>query len=193
MRKPKVAFVGFGEVNTPREIIEGKCKAAVQALQKLDLDLIITPPVSDDPKGKTAARAIRQLHNKQFDLLIVCLAGWIPSQAVIRVANEFAHIPMVLWGLAGHTKNGTLYTTADQAGTTALRQVMADMGYCFKYVYDFPGKPSKTDQIEDFARAALARNELKHSKVGMMGCRDMKLYGTMYDTISLRTKVGPEV
>ncbi len=32
----KVAFLGFGEVNTPIDIIIGKCKAAEEGLKKRD-------------------------------------------------------------------------------------------------------------------------------------------------------------
>jgi len=79
-------------------------------------------------------RAIRDLKKDDFDFLIVCIAGWIPSHTVIRVISEFKDKPMILWGLAGKTgrENGRLATTAAQAGTTALRKPMEDMGYIFK-------------------------------------------------------------
>ena len=44
----KVAFVGFGEVNTPVELIVGKCAAAEQALRAEGLDLVSVYPVTDD-------------------------------------------------------------------------------------------------------------------------------------------------
>lgn len=36
----KVAFVGFGEVNTPKEIIVNKCEKAAKSLGNAGLDLI---------------------------------------------------------------------------------------------------------------------------------------------------------
>jgi hypothetical protein len=58
--------------------------------------------------------------------------------------------------LAGNSRNtyGKLSTTAAQAGTTAIRKPMEDMGYLFKYVYDFPDSDSKIDEIISFAKAA---------------------------------------
>jgi hypothetical protein len=44
----KVAFLGFGEVNTPRELIVKKCKKAENALKKEGLDLISIYPITDD-------------------------------------------------------------------------------------------------------------------------------------------------
>lgn len=193
MRKARAGFVGFGEVNTPREIIERKCLEARKKLDETGIELVCADPVSDDPDGKEAARACRELAKEDFDFLVACIAGWIPSHAVIQVVHNFSHKPILLWGLAGHTENGRLLTTAAQAGTTALRKAMEDMGYRFKFVYNIPGCPPKMNRIEDFARAARAVTSLKNSKVGMMGFRDMNLYATLYDGVSLRGKIGPEV
>jgi len=142
-----------------------------------------------------AERAIKDLKKDDFDLLIVCITGWIPSHTVIRVISEFKEKPMILWGLAGNSKdgNGRLATTAGQAGTTALRKPMEDIGYKFKYVYDFPDSPSKIDEIIIFAKAATTVAKLKRSKVGQMGFRDMRLYATMFDGVSLKAKTGVEV
>ncbi|MBM4079916.1 MAG: hypothetical protein FJ278_09470, partial [Planctomycetes bacterium] len=85
MRKIKAGFVGFGEVNTPREIIVRKCGEARKLLEEQGIELVATEPVSDDPQGRDVARAKAELAREDFDLLIVCLAGWIPSYAVISV------------------------------------------------------------------------------------------------------------
>jgi len=193
MRNVKAGFVGFGEVNTPVEIIRKKVGEAVKLLEDLGLDLLRTDPVSDDPKGAEAERAVRELKKQEFDLLIICIAGWIPSWAVIRITGEFAHKPMLLWGLTGYTQGGRLVTTADQAGTTALRKVFEDLGYRFKYVYESPGAKPKLEAIRSFAAAARAESLLKQAKVGMMGYRDMRLYGTMFDGPSLKARTGAEV
>ena len=49
----KVAFVGFGEVNTPREIIVDKCKAAEAGLLAEGMELVKSVyPVTDDYEEK---------------------------------------------------------------------------------------------------------------------------------------------
>ena len=47
----------------------------------------------------------------------------------------------MLWGLTGEYVEGRLVTTADQAGTTALRDTLDGLGFRFKYVYDTPDRP----------------------------------------------------
>jgi L-fucose isomerase-like protein len=193
MNNMTVGFVGFGEVNTPREIIERKCTAARAVLAGLGVALLETPPVSDDPAGNDVRRAISDLSAKRLDVLVVCIAGWIPTHAVISVISEFKHLPMLLWGLAGYYENGRLITTADQAGTTALRKTMEDLGYRFTFVYDSPGKPPKLEAIKNFLLAAGATRTLQRAKVGMMGYRDMNLYATLCDGVSLKKALGVEI
>ncbi|NLX95510.1 MAG: hypothetical protein GXY83_04980 [Rhodopirellula sp.] len=193
MRKAKAAFVGFGEVNTPREIIERKCAEARRLLEEQGIETIATEPVSDDAEGRDVARAQAELAGREFDFLIVCLAGWIPSHAVIGVVDPFRHKPMLLWGLSGWTEGDRFVTTADQAGTTALRKPMADLGYRFKYVVNYLGRQPDMRQILSFAHAARAESLLRGARIGEMGYRDMRLYATLHDGVSLRAKIGPEV
>ena len=193
MRNIKAGFVGFGEVNTPRKIIERKCNDARKQVEEQGLDLVWTAPVSDDSAGRDVARARKELSKEDFDLLIVCVAGWIPSHAVISVIDQFRHKPMLLWGLTGWREGDRFITTADQAGTTALRKPMKDLGYNFKYVVNYLGAPARMDEIISFAKAARAASLLRGARIGMMGYRDMNLYGTLHEGVSLRARIGPEV
>ena len=128
----KAAFVGFGEVNTPIDIIVNKCKAAEEGLKKEGLDLVSVYPITDDYEEKDIKKAVDALKGQEFDSLILCIAGWIPTHAVVKVAEYFREKPIVLWGLCGWMEGDRLVTTADQAGTTALRKTFADLAYTFK-------------------------------------------------------------
>ena len=57
----KIAFVGFGEVNTPIDIIVNKCKAAEEALVKEGLDLVSVYPITDDYEEKDIKKALDAL------------------------------------------------------------------------------------------------------------------------------------
>lgn len=189
----KVAFIGFGEVNTPADIIIKKCAAAEQSLMNEGLDLISVYPVTDDYEENDIKKALSALQGTDFDLLVLCIAGWIPTHAVIKIAEQYRHKPMVLWGLCGWMEDGRLVTTADQAGTSALRKTMADLGYRFRYIYDIIGKKSNSAAVANYAAAASAASRLRSARVGMAGYRDMNLYGTLYDGASLKKTVGAEI
>ncbi|MFH1024041.1 MAG: hypothetical protein V1809_11730 [Planctomycetota bacterium] len=193
MRKIRAGFVGFGEVNTPRAMIERLCREARRQAESEEIDIVWTEPVSDDPQGKDVARAIADLSGQEFDLLIACVAGWIPSHAVIGVLDHFRHKPILLWGLTGWMEGDRLVTTAPQAGTTALRKPMEDMGYTFKYVPTFRDMAPALREVADFAKAARAAALLRGARIGNMGYRDMNLYATLHEGVSLRAQIGPEV
>lgn len=191
--KIRAGFVGFGEVNTPREFIGDRCKTAADELRKRGVELIETAPVSDDPEGKQAQRAVEELSKGDFDSLVVCIAGWIPTWAVIKVIEPFKHKPILLWGLSGWRANGHFVTTADQAGTTALRAPMQEMGYNFKYLVNKKDAAPRYDEAVSFIRAASAAARMHHVLIGMSGYRDMRLFGTLYDGNLLKRKIGAEI
>jgi L-fucose isomerase-like protein len=189
----RAAFVCFGEVNSPRELLLEMREKSLQELKSCGLSLVTTELVTDDAAGEEVRSALEQLKGEDFDLLIVCVAGWIPSHAVIAITDAYRNLPMVLWGLAGEITNGRVVTTAAQAGTTALRKVFGDLGYRFKYLYNIINQPSPLNEIFSYAQAAFACKEMRSTKVGMMGYRDMNLYNTLYEGISLKKITGTEI
>lgn len=189
----KTAFLGFGEVNTPTQLIIDKCAKAAADLEKAGLDLLRVFPITDDPAEKDIKKALDALRGQEFDSLVVCIAGWIPSHAVVKICEQYRHKPMVLWGLCGWMEEGRLVTTADQAGTSALRKTFQDLGYTFTYIYDIIGLPSRVEKVADYCIAATAAAKLRSAKVGMAGYRDMQLYGTQADGPSLKRVTGVEI
>jgi len=194
IRKIKAGFVGFGEVNSPLDLLQNKVAGAARALEERGIELVSAGLVRDDPQAREEARAREELSRQDFDLLVACVAGWIPSHTVIGVLDAFRHKPMVLWGLTGYTEGGRLITTADQAGTTALRDPMDALGLRFKYIYESPDGPIiGPDKVTAFGEVARAASLLRRCRIGQMGYRDMRLYATLVDGVSLRRVVGPEV
>jgi L-fucose isomerase-like protein len=189
----KIAFAGFGEVNTPIEVIERKCRAAYESLCTKDTEVYPFFPIRDDYEETYIKNAIEYFSDKEFDCLVLCVAGWIPSHAVVKVLDKFRHKPMVLWGLCGWYEDGHLVTTADQAGTSALRGALQNFGIKFKYVYDIVGKPSRCDRVLAYCKAASALDAMRTVRIGQLGYRDMQLYGTQFDGLSLKKTLGVEI
>lgn len=188
-----VGFVCFGEVNTPFYRLQEKHDKALESLKTLNMELVDAGIVIDDLAYETAEKALERLKEKHFSSLILCVAGWVPTHAVIYVTDKFKDMPMVLWGLCGAMENGRIVTTAEQAGTTAIRPALEAMDYRFIYVYNVIGEPEPLDEIQAFTRAAYAAECLRSARIGTMGYRDMLLYGTQYEGISLRGQIGTEV
>jgi hypothetical protein len=66
----KAGFAGFGEVNTPKDIIIRKCARAVKALETEGLDLLPVLPVTDDYEEKDIKNAVATLKSGDFDVLV---------------------------------------------------------------------------------------------------------------------------
>ena len=188
-----VGFVCFGEVNTPIQRLQMKHDEALAALQAVQENVADGGLVIDDPAYETADAAYAKLAGLDLTCLVVCVAGWVPTHAVIRVTDHFRHVPMLLWGLCGWRENGRIITTAEQAGTTALRPAFEALDYTFKYVYNIIDKPWPMEKITAWLAACRAKKNLRSARVGTMGYRDMLLYGTQYEGNSMRGEIGVEV
>lgn len=193
MKIVKTAFVAFGEVNTPFEKLREKHDEALKLLAWPEAEIVDGGLVIDDPAYEYADKALAILEKEIFESLVVCVCGWIPSHTVIRITDQYRHLPIVLWGLSGWRENGKIVTTAEQAGTTALRPAFEDLGYQFKYVYNIIGKEPPLEKIRHYLTAASAYRQLRNKRIGTMGYRDMLLYGTQHEGVSLRAKIGVEV
>jgi L-fucose isomerase-like protein len=195
--RPTIGLICFGEVNTPIERLKLKHDEALSLLGSICESVVDGGLVIDDPDYSSAMRAIETLKRSQatkdFSSIVVCVAGWIPSHAVIFVTDAFRNVPMLLWGLNGWYENGRLFSTADQAGTTALRSVFEEMGYSYKYVYSIVGKLHPIDSISAFLSAAHARDRLRTARIGTLGWRDMLLYGTCADPSAVRSRIGVDI
>ena len=193
MKKNTIGFVCFGEVNTPIEKLQEKHDEALKQLSNVVDGVVDGGLVIDDPAYETADAAYAKIAGLDLSCLVVCVAGWIPTHAVIRVTDHFRHVPMLLWGLCGWKENGRIITTAEQAGTTALRPAFEALDYTFKYIYNIIGKPWPMERIASYIAACNAKHNLRSARVGTMGYRDMLLYGTQYEGNSMRGQIGVEV
>ncbi len=70
---------------------------------------------------------------------------------------------------------------------------MEDMGLRFRFAYEVFDRPPPMERIIAWATACRAARELEGAKVGQMGYGDMRQFGTMFDGVSLRTRIGVEV
>ncbi|MCK9287045.1 MAG: hypothetical protein PHU24_07115 [Sphaerochaetaceae bacterium] len=194
MNTVRTAFICFGEINTSIERLKMKHDEALNYLETLGVSVFDCGIVIDDPHYASAEKAIEIL-NKHQDIasIVLCIGGWVPSHAVIRVIEGYKHIPMLLWGLCGWKEGNRIVTTAEQAGTSALRSTLEEMGYAYTYLYNSIGKPFPERKIKAFLSACCAVRSLRSTRTLSVGYRDMLLYNTQYEAMSVRSTFGIEV
>ncbi len=186
----KAGFIGFACSSYPREIVGPMTEKALASVQALGVECVAAGMCSTFAE---ADAAVRLLQKNEFDFIIACLPSWIETPVILRVLMEFRHKPVLVWGLGGYTQNGSLVSPAAPAGTSALRDVLDRFGFRFKHIYEWPDAPLRPERVRDFALAVQTVKNLSHARIGMMGYADMGLYTTMFDGVSLRARIGPEV
>ena len=84
----KVAFICFGEINTPYERLQRKHDDALTALSALDMEIIDAGIVIDDPEYKTADAAIERLRGGRGEAAAQRARGHdgLPRYAAVRHA-----------------------------------------------------------------------------------------------------------
>lgn len=193
-RNRRVGYVCFGEVHTPNGRLVLKHKEGLEFANSMNnVDVIDAGLVIDDPEYKTANAAIEKLKGHDMDCLFVCVAGWIPPHAVIKVTDVFRNTPMILFGMCGWMEGNRIFTTAAQAGTSGVRAAFEAMGYQFKFIYCVMGEPLPKQKAQAYIDACYAATMLRSARVGTMGYRDMLLYGTQFEGNSMRKDIGVEV
>ncbi len=190
----KTAFICFGEVNTSIEQLRIMHHEGLNYLEEIGVSVLDCGIVIDDKKYESAHRAIEILKNhSDIPSIVLCIGGWVPSHAIIRVVEGFKNIPMLLWGLCGWKEENRIVTTAGQAGTSALRSTLEEMGYKFTYLYNSIGQSYPGSRVHAFLAACNAVRELCSTRTLSVGYRDMLLYNTQYEAMSVRSTFGIEV
>ena len=101
MDKMKIGFIGFGEVNTPIELLISNVNDAKERLAHNGIEVTYGELVTDDIDRHGSDEAIERLSCSSLDVLILCVAVWIPIYALIPTEDSFKNVPMILWGLCG--------------------------------------------------------------------------------------------
>ena len=90
----KIAFAGFGEVNTPIEIIERKCQGALDSLMVGGAIVYPCFPITDDYEEKDVNKAIEYF--KQILLLFESTSTHAQPDSTWQCASQpspFARLP----------------------------------------------------------------------------------------------------
>lgn len=186
----RAGFVAFASSSYPREVVNPMTEEARTSLHSQDVDFVDAGIVSTYEQADAASRVLK---GHEIDYLIVCVPSWVETPIVMRTLMEFRHLPVIVWGLGGFTRDGSLVSPAAPAGTSAMRGVLEQFGFRFLHIYESPDAPLHPERVKDFAAAVRTVKTLAHARIGMMGYADMGLYTTMFDGVSLRAKIGPEV
>jgi L-fucose isomerase-like protein len=189
-RKPSAAIVPFGYPDYPKSEMDRFINAAYLFVEEQGLDAVRIPAVI--VQGDVAP-AVQALKAADFDAMIIVLVSWVEAPLLVATIRPFIACPMILWTLTTFMQGTNQVTLGAIPAAGVVRETMEEMGFHFRFVYGMPGEPQLKNRMLPFLQAAMAKQALSRSRVGLFGYASMGMYTGTIDHTQLRSQIGPEI
>jgi L-fucose isomerase-like protein len=190
-RPPRVALLLLGHRDYPNAIGLHFARQAADCLRAASCEVLSGPEALTD--APTAGAAARALLRDEPDGVIICPGTWLEGDTALAAIREIEHLPFLLWGLPMCEWGGQRQSTGSFVAACSLKGPLQRMGYRFRTVIGLPEDDTTLARLTGFARAAGAVQQLKRTRLGLMGYVAMAIYAGTFDHVLLRRTVGPEV
>ncbi len=190
MKKPKALMIPFGYPGYPDELIERFRNESVKHLKRLGIDIKTMPDVINFADAK---RTREQVRKEDFEFVVVVVLSWLEATNVIEAVRDCAGSPILLWSHTMWQDKKQWWTLGPIPGAAVLRQAFEELRWDFRFIYGQPGDKALDKDIRTFTRAAHARHQLRHSRIGLLGYMSMGMYTAAFDHLALLRDFGPEV
>ncbi|MBU0611230.1 MAG: hypothetical protein KKI08_25350 [Armatimonadetes bacterium] len=188
---PRVGLLLLGHRDYPNEIGLHFARQAATALREAGCEVLFEPQAHVD--AASAEAAARELLKGEPDGVIVCPGTWLEGDTALAAIREIEHLPFMLWGLPMCDWEGRRESTGSFVAACSLKGPLERMGYRFRMVIGLPEDEAALRSLTSFARAAATRQQLKRTRLGLMGYVAMAIYAGTFDHVLLRRIIGPEV
>jgi L-arabinose isomerase len=205
-RKPRAGLVLFeakwfldlgigkagGSVGDLGTLLQNEIKKIDDALKgKIDL---INPGIIFNIES--AKKAMDLFQKEKADLLIICFLTWAEDMAWIEILKNIKDMPILYWEyMSGFYTSGQytplqLYHNSGIVGALQGSGSLKRFGKKFKLVVGEAADKEKISQISSFANAAMVKNILSESIMGLLPFRNDQMKSTVMDEYLLIKKTG---
>ena len=191
MKKARTMVLYCGEAVYPKDWLNRRMEDISTGLAGLPLEIVHADTVLDESDARRIATAgcINGL-----DLILCVFVSWHITGNIMQILREYPNAPVLVVSASGETDaGGKLHSPAGPAGITALLPHLRDLGVAHKAIWQKPGSPFPYEDIAAFANVARTRQELRHSRIGLIGYADMGLYSCTYDRSAVSRLLGIDV
>lgn len=190
-RPPRVGLLLLGHRDYQNDIGLHFARQAAERLRAAQCEVLFAERAGVE--AEAAGAAARELLRREPDGVIVCPGTWLEGDTALAAIREIEHLPFLLWGLPMCDWEGRRESTGSFVAACSLKGPLERMGYRFRMVVGLPGDEGTMGKLTRFARAAAARQQLKRTRLGLMGYVAMAIYAGTFDHVLLRRLIGPEV
>lgn len=187
----RIGFINIGHPDYPNEVGERFAARAMDALRDRGI-LPISDGIAHTDPGSAASRGL-EMAGERLDGVIVWLGTWVEASTAVAAIREIEHLPLAVWTFGMHEENGRRESTGSFVAGCVMKGALDRMGYRFTNIIGFPDDPKAYARAVDFSLAAHALQQLKRTRIGLVGYASMSMYPGTFDHLLLRRHIGPEV
>lgn len=163
---------------------------AMTALQELGWPMVGNATLLMD--AQAAHDAAMSLKEQAPDLLIILCTTFSDASMIVELAG-YVGVPMCLWALREPGPVGDRLWLNSLCGVNIASHALQKLGHSTHYIYGNPGEPGLLAPLAALAKAAVVRNRLRGSRVGLVGQAPTGFYGCQFDELELARAIGTSV
>jgi L-fucose isomerase-like protein len=142
--------------------------------------------------AQAARDAAQALQTDAPDVLVILCATFCDAGMAVELAAE-VDVPVCLWALREPGPPGDRLWLNSLCGAHIAAHALKREGRVVRYIYGDPGEEGILAPLEALARAAVVRNRLRRSRIGLVGQAPAGFYGCQYDELALARTIGTTV
>jgi L-arabinose isomerase len=152
--------------------------------------------ITTEESAKSAADKFKEAN---VDALIACCLMWSEDQPLLRVLEELAATPLLLWCWTPGTTLPESLTALDLirwSGPVGAQQISGALRRYrrkFTFVIGNHHERQTIQEIQNFVSAAAAARSLKHARVGLLPHRYSVMTNTWVDEFDLMSRMGVDI
>ncbi len=190
MEKVNTGFMSVAEMMLDVDRARNIAHESVKMLQRLGAEVI--QPEDLVTNLKEAEIAGERFRSKDIDVLIIQHGTFSLGYLSIEVVRSL-DVPLVLWGIPEPPLNGSPYTCGSMVGLIMHASAITKLGKRFKFIHGFAEDKELQKELRKFIKILETKKKLRHSKVGLLGYRTPGFYGSNFDELIVKSKIGPEI
>jgi L-fucose isomerase-like protein len=192
-REALIPTLGLACVARPTFAVDYARESANQALAALlELNWPVVGNATLLMNAEAAHEAAKTLKAQAPDLLVILCATFSDASMVVELA-EHVGVPVCLWALREPGPVGDRLWLNSLCGVNIASHALQKLGHSTHYIYGNPGEPGLLTPVAALARAAVVRNRLRESRIGLVGQAPTGFYGCQFDELELSQAIGTGV
>ena len=182
-----------------RELIERLNHDVEHIVQRMSAfaDLVHPHVITTKAQATEAAAAFAR---ENVDALVLCSITWSEDEPLIRILEETAGLPMLVWCFCGlktvpdkPINLVELFHGSGPVGCLQSSGTIRKFGRGFEFVLGHYEDTGTIGRIKDFAMAAHLAQKLRSVRIGVLPYRCILMASTWVDEFALMQQIGPKL